>query len=56
MLSLSFLLSGRKPIYDMTKQQLENLVKIGQLKREAATRAEFNGMVNSRAKAPGRRT
>jgi hypothetical protein len=31
----------------MAKQELENLVKIGQLKREPATRSEFQGMVNS---------
>jgi hypothetical protein len=34
----------------MTKQELENLVKIGRLKREAVTRAEFNGLVNSARK------
>jgi hypothetical protein len=31
----------------MSIQELENLVKIGQLKREPATRAEFNGMLSS---------
>lgn len=30
----------------MSKQELENLAKIGQLKPEPATRAEFDGMVN----------
>jgi hypothetical protein len=34
----------------MTKQQLDNLVKIGQLKLEPGTRAEFNGMVDSAKK------
>lgn len=31
----------------MTKQELDNLVKIGSLKAEAATRKEFEGMVIS---------
>ena len=30
----------------MAKQELENLVKIGQLKREPPARAEFEGMIN----------
>ena len=34
----------------MSIQELENLVKIGQLKREPATRAEFNGMLSSARK------
>jgi hypothetical protein len=34
----------------MTNQQLDNLVKIGQLKSEPATRAEFDGMVDSAKK------
>lgn len=34
----------------MSKQELENLVKIGQLKVEPATRAEFDGMLNSAKK------
>jgi hypothetical protein len=34
----------------MGKQELENLAKIGQLKREPPTRAEFDGMVNGAAK------
>jgi hypothetical protein len=34
----------------MAKQELENLVKIGQLKREPGTRAEFDGMINSAKK------
>lgn len=34
----------------MSKQALDNLVKIGQLKREPPTRAEFDGMVNSARK------
>src|SRR5580698_2491261 len=34
----------------MAKQELENLVKIGQLKREPATCAEFDGMINSAKK------
>lgn len=31
----------------MPKQELENLAKIGQLKREPATPSEFAGMVKS---------
>jgi hypothetical protein len=31
----------------MSKQELDNLVKIGQLKVEARTRAEFDGLVAS---------
>jgi len=31
----------------MSKQELDNLVKIGQLKREPGTRAEFDGMVGA---------
>jgi len=31
----------------MPKKELENLVKIGRLKREQATRAEFDGLVKS---------
>ncbi len=34
----------------MGKQELENLAKIGQLKREPSTRAEFDGMVNGATK------
>jgi hypothetical protein len=34
----------------MIKQELDNLVKIGQLKSESTTRAEFNGMVDSAKK------
>src|SRR5580692_7921640 len=34
----------------MTKQELENLVQINQLKREPGTRAEFDGMVGSAKK------
>lgn len=34
----------------MSKEELENLAKIGQLKREPPTRAEFNGMVSSAKK------
>jgi hypothetical protein len=34
----------------MGKQELENLVKIGQLKSEPGTRAEFDGMVASARK------
>jgi hypothetical protein len=34
----------------MTKQELDNLVRIGQLKLETATRAEFNGTVDSAKK------
>ena len=34
----------------MAKQELENLVKIGQLKREPPTRAEFDGMINGAKK------
>jgi hypothetical protein len=34
----------------MTKDALDNLVKIDQLKREQATRVEFDGMVNSAKK------
>jgi hypothetical protein len=34
----------------MTRRELENLVKIGQLKREPAARAEFAGLVNSACK------
>jgi len=34
----------------MSKQELENLVRIGQLKPEPATRAEFDGMVDSAKK------
>src|ERR1700683_2806269 len=34
----------------MTKDALDNLVAIGQLKREPPTRAEFDGMVNSAKK------
>jgi hypothetical protein len=34
----------------MTKQELDNLVKIGQLKSEPGTRAEFDGMVDSAKK------
>lgn len=34
----------------MTKQELDNLVKIGQLKSEPGTRAEFDGMVDSARK------
>ena len=31
----------------MAKQELDNLVKIGSLKAEAASRKEFDGMVKS---------
>jgi len=34
----------------MSKQELDNLVKIGQLKPEPGTRAEFDGMVDSARK------
>ena len=34
----------------MTKRELDNLVKIGQLKSEPGTRAEFDGMVASARK------
>ncbi|MGB6539209.1 MAG: hypothetical protein WBF58_24985 [Xanthobacteraceae bacterium] len=34
----------------MTRRELENLVKIGQLKREPAPRVEFDGLVNSARK------
>jgi hypothetical protein len=34
----------------MTKQELENLVTIKQLKREPGTRAEFDGMIGSARK------
>ena len=34
----------------MTKRELDNLVKIGQLKSEPGTRAEFDGMVASAKK------
>ncbi len=34
----------------MTRSELENLVKIGQLKREPAARAEFAGLINSARK------
>jgi hypothetical protein len=34
----------------MTRQELDNLVKIGQLKSEPPTRAEFDGMVGSAKK------
>src|SRR6266436_349843 len=34
----------------MGKQELENLAKIGQLKREPPARAEFDGMVNGARK------
>jgi hypothetical protein len=34
----------------MAQQELENLVRIGQLKREPGTRAEFDGMINSAKK------
>jgi hypothetical protein len=34
----------------MSKDTLDNLVKIGQLKREPATRVEFDGMVNAARK------
>src|SRR5262249_23662515 len=34
----------------MSNQALENLAKIGQLKRQQGTRAEFDGMVNSARK------
>jgi len=34
----------------MSKQELENLVRIGQLKVEPGTRAEFDGMLNSAKK------
>jgi hypothetical protein len=34
----------------MSKEALENLAKIGQLKREPPTRAEFNGMVSGAKK------
>jgi hypothetical protein len=34
----------------MGKQELENLAKIGQLKRESSTRAEFDGMLNGARK------
>jgi hypothetical protein len=34
----------------MGKQELENLAKIGQIKREPPTRAEFDGMVNGARK------
>ncbi|HLK81910.1 MAG TPA: hypothetical protein VKT99_10495 [Xanthobacteraceae bacterium] len=34
----------------MTKQELDNLVKIGQLKSEPGTQAEFDGMVDSAKK------
>jgi hypothetical protein len=34
----------------MGKQELENLAKIGQLKREPPTRAEFDGIVNGARK------
>ena len=34
----------------MTRQELDNLVKIGQLKSEPPTRAEFDGMVDSAKK------
>ncbi len=34
----------------MAKQALDNLEKIGQLKAEPGTRAEFNGMVGSAKK------
>jgi hypothetical protein len=34
----------------MTKPELENLVKIGQLKKEPPTRAEFDGMLSSAGK------
>ena len=34
----------------MNKEELENLVKIGQLKVEPGTRAEFDGLVSSARK------
>lgn len=34
----------------MGKAELDNLVKIGQLKVEAVTRAEFDGMINGAKK------
>lgn len=34
----------------MSKQELDNLVKIGKLKREPASRAEFNGLIDSARK------
>ena len=34
----------------MSKEELENLAKIGQLKREPPTRVEFNGMVSGAKK------
>ena len=34
----------------MSKEELEALVKIGQLKHEPPTRAEFNGMVSGAVK------
>ena len=34
----------------MGKQELENLAKLGDLKREPGTRAEFDGLVNSARK------
>lgn len=34
----------------MTGRELENLAKIGQLKREPTTRAEFAGLINSARK------
>lgn len=34
----------------MSKEELENLVKIGQLKREPPTRAEFNGLISGAKK------
>jgi hypothetical protein len=39
-----------KPISSITKQELDNLIKIGQLKSEPGTRAEYDGMVNSARK------
>jgi hypothetical protein len=34
----------------MSKQELDNLVKIGKLKAEPGTRAEFDGLVDSARK------
>jgi hypothetical protein len=34
----------------MDKQELENLAKVGQLKAEPPTRAEFDGMINGAKK------
>jgi hypothetical protein len=34
----------------MTRQELDNLTKIGQLKSEPPTRAEFDGMIDSAKK------